>query len=98
MTDLTNLPQLSLLMNILFQYLRCAPDTDAKVVWDMMINQWHLEPPQLIISVTGGAQRFDLKRRMQETFKRGLMNAATSTCKSCPNVPKQCMSFTKDVF
>nr|XP_022319514.1 transient receptor potential cation channel subfamily M member 5-like [Crassostrea virginica] len=61
-------------------YLRCAPDTDAKVVWDMMINQWHLEPPQLIISVTGGAQRFDLKRRMQETFKRGLMNAATSTC------------------
>jgi transient receptor potential cation channel subfamily M protein 2 len=47
----------------------------------MMINLWHLEPPQLIISVTGGAQRFDLKRRFQETFKRGLMNAATSTCK-----------------
>lgn len=49
-----------------------------------MINQWHLEPPQLIISVTGGAQRFDLKRKMQETFKRGLMNAATSTCKFLP--------------
>ena len=64
----------------------------------MMINQWHLEPPQLIISVTGGTQRFDLKHRMQETLKRGLMNAATSTCKSCPNVPTQCMSFTKDVF
>ncbi|XP_061196286.1 transient receptor potential cation channel subfamily M member-like 2 [Saccostrea echinata] len=61
-------------------YLRCEPDTKPEIIWDMMINQWHLEPPQLIISVTGGAQRFDLKRRMQETFKRGLMNAATSTC------------------
>jgi len=31
--------------------------------------------------VTGGAQRFDLNQRLKAVFKRGLINAATTTGK-----------------
>ncbi|XP_052709281.1 transient receptor potential cation channel subfamily M member-like 2 isoform X1 [Crassostrea angulata] len=62
----------------LTRYLRCVPDTKADIIWAMLIDQWHLKRPQLIISVTGDAQRFDLKRTMQE--KLNLMNAPTSSC------------------
>ena len=33
----------------------------------------------MIISVTGGAQKFSLKQRLQDVFKRGLVKAALST-------------------
>jgi hypothetical protein len=44
---------------------------------------WALTAPQLLISVTGGAKRFDLKPRLANRFKRGLMKAATSTGNLC---------------
>jgi transient receptor potential cation channel subfamily M protein 2 len=40
---------------------------------------WNLPMPQLIISVTGGAQNFTIPQRMKTAFKRGLIKAATST-------------------
>ena len=66
-------------MNFCFQYIRVSPDTNPKVVFDLLVNVWSLTPPQLLISVTGGAKRFDLKPRLANRFKRGLMKAATST-------------------
>lgn len=35
--------------------------------------------PQLIISVTGGAQKFSIPLKMRTAFKHGLIKAATST-------------------
>ena len=40
---------------------------------------WNLERPQLILSVTGGAQKFTIPHRMKKAFKRGLIKAASST-------------------
>ena len=40
---------------------------------------WGLQRPQLILSVTGGAQKFTLPYRMKKAFKRGLVKAAVST-------------------
>ena len=40
---------------------------------------WNLERPQLILSVTGGAQKFTIPHRMKKAFKRGLIKAAAST-------------------
>mgnify|MGYP002630676715 CR=1 FL=1 len=42
-------------------------------------NAWNLKRPQLILSVTGGAQKFTLPYRMKKAFKQGLVKAATST-------------------
>lgn len=42
-------------------------------------TSWGLNRPQLILSVTGGAQKFTLPYRMKKAFKRGLVKAAAST-------------------
>ena len=39
----------------------------------------NLQRPQLIISVTGGAQNFTIPYRMKKAFKLGLIKAAAST-------------------
>jgi hypothetical protein len=40
---------------------------------------WNLHRPQLILSVTGGAQKFNISNSMKTAFKRGLIKAAVST-------------------
>ncbi|KAL5018231.1 hypothetical protein ScPMuIL_003953 [Solemya velum] len=60
-------------------YIRMCPDTNLELIWDILTTYWKLPVPKLLISVTGGAQRFDLKPRIKTIFKRGLINAATST-------------------
>ena len=62
-----------------FQYIRLDPSTDLEVVFDLVTEHWKLPIPKLLISVTGGAQRFDLNPRLKAVFKRGLINAATTT-------------------
>ena len=42
-------------------------------------NGFKIAQPQLIISVTGGAQNFTIPQRMKNAFKQGLIKAATST-------------------
>jgi hypothetical protein len=48
-------------------------------LWTLLTEHWKLPIPKLLISVTGGAQRFDLNPRLKAVFKRGLINAATTT-------------------
>jgi transient receptor potential cation channel subfamily M protein 2 len=50
-----------------------------KNVWSLISKYWNVPPPQLVISVTGGARTFNLKNRLKHHFKRGLINAATTT-------------------
>ena len=69
----------SLYKSILFQYVRLCPTTDLELVWTLLTEHWKLPIPNLLISVTGGAQRFDLNPRLKAVFKRGLINAATTT-------------------
>ena len=40
---------------------------------------WGLEMPKLILSVTGGAQKFDVSSRLKKALKTELMRAAVST-------------------
>jgi transient receptor potential cation channel subfamily M protein 2 len=42
-------------------------------------QSWGLDKPNLILSVTGGAQKFNIPQRMKKAFKRGLIKAAVST-------------------
>ena len=45
----------------------------------LMMNVWGLEKPNILISVTGGAAFFNMKAKLKEAFRRGLMKAARST-------------------
>lgn len=45
----------------------------------LLQDYWGLRKPNLVISVTGGAQKFKLVPKLREVFRRGLMKAAQST-------------------
>jgi transient receptor potential cation channel subfamily M protein 2 len=45
----------------------------------LLFHVWDLKEPKLLISVTGGAQRFSLKPKLKHVFRKGLVKAAVST-------------------
>ena len=59
--------------------MRLDSKTPMDVVWTLLSDYWHMPPPKLIVSVTGGAKSFFMKSRLKTSFKRGLVNAATSS-------------------
>lgn len=63
------------------QYIRIENETDPSSMIEFMYHSegWKLQKPQLILSVTGGAQKFNIPQRMKNEFKRGLIKAAVST-------------------
>ncbi|CAL1535901.1 unnamed protein product [Lymnaea stagnalis] len=65
--------------NTLVPYARICYETEAIVVWDLMIKYWKMPPPRLLISVTGGAKKFKLKPRLSSFLKQGLVGSAVKT-------------------
>ncbi|XP_066299867.1 transient receptor potential cation channel subfamily M member-like 2 isoform X2 [Branchiostoma lanceolatum] len=61
------------------KFVRVNHTTEPEVVLKLMREQWQLELPNLLISVTGGAKNFYIKPRLQEVFRKGLIKAAQST-------------------
>ncbi|KAM4626692.1 transient receptor potential cation channel subfamily M member 2 [Discoglossus pictus] len=61
------------------QYVRVSTDTPSDVLYQLMTEQWGLEVPNLLISVTGGAKNFRMKMRLKNIFRRGLVKAAQTT-------------------
>lgn len=54
-------------------------DTQIEDVWKYMQDYWCLQKPKLVISITGGAKKFNMKIRLLNAFKRGIVSAAAST-------------------
>ena len=46
---------------------------------ELMLNVWKLPHPNLIISVTGGAEKFEVSNTQQKRFKRGIVRTAIKT-------------------
>ncbi|XP_035700323.1 transient receptor potential cation channel subfamily M member-like 2 [Branchiostoma floridae] len=61
------------------KFVRVDHTTEPEDVLKLMREQWKLELPNLLISVTGGAKNFYIKPRLQEVFRKGLIKAAQST-------------------
>lgn len=62
-----------------FQYIRVSHDTKPDNLLHLMVKDWHLELPTLLISVHGGLQNFDLQPRLKQVFGKGLIKAAVTT-------------------
>lgn len=58
-----------------------SEDPGVGEAWKHVTDQWQLDEPKMIISVTGGARRFYMKPRLLKSFKRGLMKVATAAGK-----------------
>ncbi|MEQ2287182.1 Transient receptor putative cation channel subfamily M member 2, partial [Ameca splendens] len=61
------------------KYARVSEDTRPDVLYKLLTNQWKLSPPNLLISVTGGAKNFYLKSQLKKIFHRGLIKVAQTT-------------------
>ncbi|CAF0919426.1 unnamed protein product [Brachionus calyciflorus] len=61
------------------KFIRVGQNTDMQKMIKLLFSIWNLEPPKLLISVTGGAQNFNLKSKLKDVFRRGLVKAALST-------------------
>ncbi|KAL7867962.1 hypothetical protein SRHO_G00093460 [Serrasalmus rhombeus] len=60
-------------------YIRVSYDTKPDNLLHLMVKDWHLELPTLLISVHGGLQNFDLQPKLKQVFGKGLIKAAVTT-------------------
>lgn len=63
------------------KFIRVEIETKVEDMIEYMYdpNGWNLPKPQLILGVTGGAQKFTIPNRMKKAFKRGLIKTAETT-------------------
>ncbi|XP_023136566.3 transient receptor potential cation channel subfamily M member 2 isoform X1 [Amphiprion ocellaris] len=61
------------------KYARVSTDTSPEDLYHLLTELWKLPPPNLLISVTGGAKNFYLKTRLKNMFHRGLIKVAQTT-------------------
>ncbi|KAK3543297.1 hypothetical protein QTP70_014040 [Hemibagrus guttatus] len=61
------------------KYVRVSSDTPVEKLYQLMTKYWKLKPPNLLISVTGGAKNFYMKADLKNKFRRGLIKVAQTT-------------------
>jgi len=61
------------------QYVRVAVDSKAEAVLQLMLREWQMERPKLLISVQGGTDNILLPPKVSQAFSKGLLTAALST-------------------
>ncbi|GAA6222930.1 transient receptor potential cation channel subfamily M member 1-like [Lates japonicus] len=60
-------------------YIRVSYDSKPDSLLHLMVKDWQLELPTLLISVHGGLQNFDLPPKLKQVFGKGLIKAAVTT-------------------
>lgn len=61
------------------QYIRVSYDSKPDSLLHLMVKEWQLELPTLLISVHGGLQNFELPPKLKQVFGKGLIKAAVTT-------------------
>lgn len=67
------------LLSPLLQYIRVSFNSKPDHLLHLMVKDWQLELPTLLISVHGGLQNFDLPPKLKQVFGKGLIKAAVTT-------------------
>ncbi|XP_037054820.1 transient receptor potential cation channel subfamily M member 1-like isoform X1 [Peromyscus leucopus] len=60
-------------------YIRVSYDTKPDSLLHLMVKDWQLELPKLLISVHGGLQTFEMQPKLKQVFGKGLIKAAMTT-------------------
>ncbi|XP_036094313.1 transient receptor potential cation channel subfamily M member 6 isoform X3 [Rousettus aegyptiacus] len=61
------------------KYIRTSYDTKLEHLLHLMLKEWKMELPKLVISVHGGIQSFKMPSKLKEIFSQGLVKAAETT-------------------
>ena len=63
----------------LFKFIVIKHDAPVKETVDFLYSTIELPKPKMILSVTGGAKKFQVAENIKNAFKTGLMEAAKTT-------------------
>nr|XP_020446049.1 transient receptor potential cation channel subfamily M member 7-like isoform X2 [Monopterus albus] len=61
------------------KYVRLAVDSKPELLLQLMLREWQMERPKLLLIVQGGTENFSLPPKVKEAFSKGLITAARST-------------------
>ncbi|KAF7698739.1 hypothetical protein HF521_003481 [Silurus meridionalis] len=61
------------------KYVRLSYDSRPEAILRLMLKEWQMELPKILISVHGGIQNFDLHPRIKQVVGKGLIKAAVTT-------------------
>ncbi|KGL77531.1 Transient receptor potential cation channel subfamily M member 6, partial [Tinamus guttatus] len=61
------------------KYIRLSYDSNLDQLLHLMVKEWQMELPKLVISVHGGIQNFKLTSKVKQVFSKGLVKAAETT-------------------
>ncbi|XP_069085230.1 transient receptor potential cation channel subfamily M member 6 [Pleurodeles waltl] len=61
------------------KYIRTSYDTNLDQLLHLMVQEWQMELPKLVISVHGGVQNFKLPSKVKQVISKGLIKAAETT-------------------
>ncbi|KFP13714.1 Transient receptor potential cation channel subfamily M member 6, partial [Egretta garzetta] len=61
------------------KYIRLSYDSNLDQLLHLMVKEWQMELPKLVISVHGGIQNFKLSSKVKQVFSKGLVKAAETT-------------------
>ncbi|KAI7802854.1 Trpm7 protein [Triplophysa rosa] len=61
------------------KYVRLSYDSRPEAILRLMLKEWQMELPKIVISVHGGTQNFDLHPRIKHVVGKGLIKAAVTT-------------------
>ncbi|KAM7039617.1 transient receptor potential cation channel subfamily M member 7 isoform 2-T2 [Acridotheres tristis] len=71
--------KVALILTGLRHYVRLSYDTKPEAILQLMLKEWQMELPKLVISVHGGMQKFELHPRIKQLLGKGLIKAAVTT-------------------
>ncbi|XP_026176434.1 transient receptor potential cation channel subfamily M member 6 isoform X6 [Mastacembelus armatus] len=61
------------------KYVRVAVDSKPELLLQLMLREWQMERPKLLLIVQGGSENFTLPPKVKQAFSKGLITAALST-------------------
>ncbi|XP_053575306.1 LOW QUALITY PROTEIN: transient receptor potential cation channel subfamily M member 7-like [Bombina bombina] len=64
---------------LLLSYIRLSDDSNVEDILQLMLKEWRMKLPKLVISVHGGTQKFELHPCVKEALSKGFVKAAMTT-------------------
>uniref|UniRef100_A0A667WKU2 non-specific serine/threonine protein kinase n=1 Tax=Myripristis murdjan TaxID=586833 RepID=A0A667WKU2_9TELE len=61
------------------KFVRVAVDSKPEMLLQLMLREWQMERPKLLLTVQGGSENFTLPPKVSQAFSKGLITAALST-------------------
>ncbi|XP_066448742.1 transient receptor potential cation channel subfamily M member 7-like isoform X2 [Eleutherodactylus coqui] len=61
------------------KFVRLSCDSKIEDILHLMIKEWRMQLPKLLISVHGGTQKFNLHPRIKDALSKGFIKAAETT-------------------